>query len=689
MVLTSQEAERLLRAIRQDDGDIPDNHTPSPDPQLDIPHDIIPGLTILRRIADGAHSVVYEAMQFQPRRRIAVKILRTGLDNPDAAKRFAAEAEILARLSHPGIVAIHHAGIWADGPTRRPYFILELIEHAVPITQYTPKLSTEQKIRLFVEVCHAVHHAHINGFIHRDLKPSNILVNIAGEPRIIDFGVARILTDDFPVSIVYTEVGQLIGTVQYMAPEQCAAEDARVDARSDVYALGLILYEILLDKPPYSVPTTSLAAAARAIEDAEPARPRTLDRAIPAPLEAVLLKAIAKSPDERYQSAHALAEDLQRFLNHEPVLARPRTRWQSAALWIAAHPIAATAIACIALILSTLLVTTLAIQLLYRMPHRIVIQDLRSRATLVSRAGAVLHEWDGQFPNSIRAATFVTPADGTDKVAFVMVHSHSHDERSVLAVLIDIRNPTESLWIAPLNQFNFPSSPNTRPFDATGEYMLPARAIVADIFPELPGDEIVIVYHHYPRFPSCIRIFNVRSPTEAPLVAEFWLPGHMDIAWDPYHAHFIVSGAGNRFPWELVGLPQPENHLHARYAMAFAPRPELAAHFLFDEVGNIDPSVRWLSVILPREHALLFGHPVLLGIDKLTDSQRLLITMGHLISDQPAIQFYLDRTTGTQISETIISSGYRFRRSANPDLPDPDNPLLQLVPVPLPDRDPR
>ena len=686
MVLTSKEAERIFQAIRQDDGEDPNGHTPDPDPHLDIPHDIIPGFAILRRIAEGAHSVVYEAIQFKPRRRVAIKILCTGLNAPEAARRFAAEAEILARLSHPSIVAIHHADIWIDGPARRPYFILELIEHASPITDHTRTLSIEHKLRLFIEVCHAVHHAHINGFIHRDLKPSNILVNAAGEPRIIDFGVARILTDDFPVSIVYTEVGQLIGTVQYMAPEQCAAEDARVDARSDVYALGLILYETLLNKPPYSVPTTSLAAAARAIEDAQPSRPRTIDRAIPAPLEAILLKAIDKSPDDRYQSAHALAEDLQRYLKNEPVLARPRTRWQSAALWVSAHPIATTLIACLTLILSTLLITTLAIHLLYRTPHRILVQDHRSRATLISRAGAILHEWDGRIPNAIRAATSVTPANGADKVAFVLVYSSSQDEDNVLAALIDIRNPSKPLWTAPVAPFNFPHSPGTRPFDSPAEHMIPSRAIVADIFSELPGDEIVIVYHHYPRFPSCIRIFNVRTPTDVPLVAEFWLPGHIDLVWDPSHEHLVVSGAGNRFPWELVGLPQPDNQLQARYAMAFKPRPEITSRFLFDERAEIDPAVRWLSVVLPREHAYAFGHPVAHPEGSLTHSQRLWITMNDTNRHQPAIQFYIDRENGTQIGETIATSSYRFHHSQNPDLPDPENPRLEIVSVPLPGR---
>ncbi|MCH6551932.1 MAG: serine/threonine protein kinase, partial [Planctomycetes bacterium] len=179
-----------------------------------------------RLIASGGMGSVYEAVQEKPHRIVAVKVMRQGIASKSALRRFEYESQILARLRHPGIAQVYEAGTHDDGSGGVPYFAMEYIPNARPITEYarTKSLTSRQRLELFVKVCEAVHHGHQKGIIHRDLKPANILVDSAGQPRIIDFGVARATDSDMAVTTLQTNVGQLIGTLQYMSPEQCDAD---------------------------------------------------------------------------------------------------------------------------------------------------------------------------------------------------------------------------------------------------------------------------------------------------------------------------------------------------------------------------------------------------------------------------------------------------------------------------------
>ncbi len=207
---------------------------------------------IKRAIASGGMGTVYEAVQEKPRRTVAVKVMRAGIASRSALRRFEYESQLLARLRHPGIAQVYDAGTHKDGEVTVPYFAMEYIVGAKPVTDYVKdkKLGTRERLKLFAEVCEAVHHGHQKGIIHRDLKPSNILVDGSGQVKIIDFGVARCTDSDMAVTTLQTDVGQLIGTLQYMSPEQCAADPHDIDTRSDVYALGVVFYEMLCDRNP-------------------------------------------------------------------------------------------------------------------------------------------------------------------------------------------------------------------------------------------------------------------------------------------------------------------------------------------------------------------------------------------------------------------------------------------------------
>jgi tetratricopeptide (TPR) repeat protein/predicted Ser/Thr protein kinase len=275
---------------------------------------------LVRVLGEGGMGTVYEAEQDNPRRTVALKVIRPGLVSPALLRRFAQEAQILGLLHHPGIATIYEASVAADG---RPFFAMELIR-GVPLDEYARRhgLDCAARLELLARVCDAVQHAHEHGVVHRDLKPTNLLVDEAGQPRVLDFGVARGLDDQLRASMAHTQPGQLVGTPWYMSPEQVAA-DPNLDRRSDVYTLGVILFELLVGRLPYPVEQLPLAEAVWLIRVREPARLGALDRRLRGDVETIVARALEKEPGRRYPSAAELADDIRRHLAHEPIRARP------------------------------------------------------------------------------------------------------------------------------------------------------------------------------------------------------------------------------------------------------------------------------------------------------------------------------------------------------------------------------
>ena len=281
--------------------------------------------TIDRLLASGGMGSVYVATQDEPRREVALKLMRPGIASRSALRRFQFEAQVLGRLHHPNIAQVFEAGSHDDGSGGVPYFAMEYLPDTTPITVFveSKKLRTRQRLSLFAKVCDAVHHGHQRGIIHRDLKPSNILVDSSGEPKIIDFGVARATDSDLALTTIETSAGQLLGTLQYMSPEQCGTDPRAVDIRSDIYSLGVVLYELVCGVVPYDVGEVGILEAVRIIREQPPKRPREMRSSLPADVETIVLKAMEKEPQRRYDSAAALAVDIRRYLNDEPIIARP------------------------------------------------------------------------------------------------------------------------------------------------------------------------------------------------------------------------------------------------------------------------------------------------------------------------------------------------------------------------------
>ena len=291
-------------------------------------------------------SIVYLAEQSEPvSRRVALKIIKPGMDSKQVVARFESERQALAVLDHPNIAKIFDGGIAESG---RPYFAMELVK-GVAITDYCDdqRLNNEERLKLFINVCSAAQHAHHKGLIHRDLKPSNILVGVVDgepQPKIIDFGIAKATTVTLTEATLYTRIGQVVGTPQYMSPEQADAAGLDIDTRTDIYSLGVVLYELLVGTVPLDLRAIGDHAMQVAIREKDPSKPSTrftelgdtkdevakvrrtkpdrLRQQLKGDLDWIVMRAIEKDRTRRYETINALAMECQRFLKHEPVLAR-------------------------------------------------------------------------------------------------------------------------------------------------------------------------------------------------------------------------------------------------------------------------------------------------------------------------------------------------------------------------------
>src|SRR5205823_5350494 len=317
------------------------------------PGTVVGPYKLLEQIGEGGMGTVWMAQQTEPVKRVvALKLIKAGMDSKQVIARFEAERQALALMDHPNIARVLDAGATAAG---RPYFVMELVK-GVPITRYCDdhRLSPRQRLELFVTVCHAVQHAHQKGVIHRDLKPSNILVALYDDrpvPKVIDFGVAKATGQQLTERTLHTGFGAVVGTVEYMSPEQASLNQLDVDTRSDIYSLGVLLYELLTGSTPLQkkrLKQATLLEVLRVIREEEPAKPsnrlstteelpsvaanrglepKKLSGLVRGELDWIVMKALEKNRNRRYESASAFASDVERYLHDEPVLACPPSAW--------------------------------------------------------------------------------------------------------------------------------------------------------------------------------------------------------------------------------------------------------------------------------------------------------------------------------------------------------------------------
>lgn len=278
---------------------------------------------ILGLVGEGGMGMVYEAMQVYPPRKVALKALRPGLQSRSLIRRFAHEAAVLARLQHPGIAQVYDAGASDPQSPDQAFIVMEFVD-GKPIIEHARSagLDVNERVRLMALVCDAVQHAHQRGVIHRDLKPSNVMVDATGQPKVLDFGVARLKSDESAITTMHTVDGQMVGTLGYMSPEQVDGEANKIDATTDVYALGVMLYELLADRPAFLLHGKPMAEAARLVKTLTPPPLSSIAQGCRGDLETIVATAMHREQARRYHSAAAFANDLRRYLGGEAIEAR-------------------------------------------------------------------------------------------------------------------------------------------------------------------------------------------------------------------------------------------------------------------------------------------------------------------------------------------------------------------------------
>lgn len=327
-------------------GHLPDPENPenpsTPWHEANLEGQVIGGCRIESLLGRGGTGRVFKAMQEWPPRPVAVKVLRPELLSESARRRFRRETRALARLDHPAIARILSAGVQRDQTGDLPFVIMELVEGGRSVTQWwrdEPR-SLHDRLELFARVCDAVHHGHVRGLVHRDIKPSNVLVDVDGQPKVIDFGVAS-MTDDQGMPVTLTRA--VAGTPGYMAPEQFDGPNA-VDLRTDVYALGLLLHECLAGRPVYARDGLSMPAAAKLLATEQPPLLGSIRSEHRGDLETIVAHAVERDPADRYQSASEMAADIRRFIAGHPIVARPTPPIDRVRLLIRRNPVATAAL---------------------------------------------------------------------------------------------------------------------------------------------------------------------------------------------------------------------------------------------------------------------------------------------------------------------------------------------------------
>ncbi len=533
---------------------------------------------IVGRIGSGGMGVVYEAEQEHPRRPIALKVLHGWLLAGESRRRFEQEARVLARIDHPGIARVLEAGegalvLGGHAAATVPFIAMELVPGGRPITGHARerRLAPGDRLELLAQAAEAVHAAHQKGIIHRDLKPANILVGAPGGVKVIDFGIARWAGGEAPTLSMHTGAGAVFGTLAYMSPEQCAGRAGDADVRSDVYSLGVILYELVCGRPPHDLDGLTPAAAARAIEERPPAPVRAEGRRPARALEAVVLKALAKRPDDRYASAADLARDLRRVLSGAPVDARPPGPWTRLARWIGRHPVAATTAVCLLVGAAVTGATLGALNWLAFRADRVHQPLAGGPVLLESRAGYRLRVWDPGTGGSLtHVGTWALPdaLGGGRAIAIASRRGVSADLHPGHLGLYRMSRPSHPMWTT-----------EQAPLIPPGEYAERREAgsevgpvLAADVFSDAPGLEVVAVQAWDPYSPCAVRIFDLSGQ----LRYEVWHDGPLSsVAWCAGPRRLVLAGYNceqrwderdqtrplDRYPAVVLGLRPADGHV--------------------------------------------------------------------------------------------------------------------------------
>lgn len=517
---------------------------------------------VVRVLGTGGMGCVFEAKQERPARPVALKVVHPGLSAASALARFRLEPEILGRLRHPNIAQVYEAGVHEMHEGLIPYFAMELVPDAKKLRSYAGEhgANTRQLLELFAKVCDAVHHGHQKGIIHRDLKSANILVGADGNPKIIDFGVARSTDADIMLTTHCTRAGDIVGTLPYMSPEQVDGNPEKIDMRSDVYSLGAVLHELLTGQTPFDLAGKTVYAAMRVIKEESPRLPSTrcgpdrrAARRLRGNLDAIVLRAIEREPAARYSSAADLATDIRKHLAGDLISARPQGRWRRLLLWAARRPAVAAAVGTVLVCGLTLagaaIGTSLYVRHYLREPVEMVSDDRDHSVSLLSRSGTPIHTWRAGDSGGA-AGLLITPFadDERRKLALVGFGTGSLADRAGQLQVYDVNTGLDQpLWTWQMDDPQIPADLPGPPVTA-GQFSPSRHYWAFDVFPEMPASgvkEIVCDFAHDDNSLRDLCIFSV----DGELLYNIWNDGGIFSSFWASQSGLLICGAEN---WDMA-----------------------------------------------------------------------------------------------------------------------------------------
>jgi serine/threonine protein kinase len=559
-----------------------------------------PGYTLERMLGEGAGGVVWLARRAGSDRPVALKILKRPLGEGKSARWAWRELEIIEQVRAPGTPRLVDYGTIDD----RLYIATEHVDGA-PIDIYCDRNSpdTRHRVQLLVRLCEATARLHDAGVIHRDLKPSNVLVTGAGAPVIIDLGIASLLASD--VMETLTADGAPIGTPAFMSPEQARGERAAIGIRSDIWSLGAIGYLLLTGRTPHDLDNATLYEAVRRVGAEPPQEPRSIEPALPKALGAVLGKACAQDPKARYGSAGELAADLQRWLDHGPVLAQPAGRWQRTVRWAGRHPIITTSTLCGVVVLSTIVSVVVIAEKMLREPTdvRVVGGDtiwLESRANVpLVKLYQAPEPVNGLLAQRIDRherlgggwfAVVSHPPPDLSLATDVYVYDPANPKRSPRVIRPPGRSP-------PLRDpsYDDPVSRDLHTYQVRASEVRPA-----DVFPDRSGSELVVLRWGNPDFPSCLQVFGFEIDGSLAELYRAWIPGHMRWVWLDEERLFVLAGSHNRIggferhPQAVIAVRPVLGEVHDRWLTHDTPgsRTNVVGSWVLAQPFTHDPVYR-------------------------------------------------------------------------------------------------
>jgi serine/threonine protein kinase len=570
-----------------------------PGDPLPMPEQVGP-YRIIEKIAAGGMATVYRANDPSLRREIALKVLPATPNSERLTSRFRLESQILSQLDHPGIAKVYAAGAESLRGFGCFYFAMELIEGR-PFLEYIreERLDRVACIHLFLQVCDATEFAHSHGVIHRDLKPANILVNASGEAKLLDFGVARVDGQSLDTTTVETIDGRMIGTVTHVSPEQIAGDGAHLDRRTDVYSLGVLLYEAICGDSPYDLRGQSLAGAAQIVLAGRVRRPRSLGVQLAADLDAILGRALEAKPERRYSAVAELAADLRAFLAGKRVSAATNSRMRRWARALRRRPAAAAAASLLLVLVSVFAASGWLALRHWSNPHEIHTTN-HGRVTLRSSSTRILYEWDFHGNDRVRRAALIERPEslgGGKIVALAMTNEVDDPSRAGQVVFYDAFDPGgPALW----NSSAIPVRPPIPGYLERPEVRINVSPIwVDDFFPDRPGDEIAFFQTLDPYSPTVLRIVD----TAGALLYQVWHDGtftRLHLLKDS--RRLIATGLNSEANWESRGHPG-DDPLYPLVALAL----DLSSGYsneqswIVEDGAIIDPTVAWYRWFGPME----------------------------------------------------------------------------------------